>query len=131
LVGGGRYDKLISIFDNKKDVPAIGFAIGIERIMPLVKMPEQIREGIYLGAMSEDAVERLFDLATEKRKETKVTVEYNSKGFKSHMKGVDKAKARYAVLIGENELANDTVWMKDLESKEETTLPMHVFKASL
>jgi len=130
IAGGGRYDKLVEYLDGKP-TPAIGFAIGIERIMPLVKMPEQIREGIYLGAMSEDAVERLFDLATAKRKETKVTVEYNSKGFKSHMKGVDKAKARYAVLIGENELANDTVWMKDLESKEETTLPMHVFKASL
>jgi histidyl-tRNA synthetase len=38
------------------------------------------------------------------------------------MKGVDKANARYALLIGEDELANGTVWVKDLESKEEKTL---------
>ncbi len=126
IAGGGRYDKLVEFLDGKP-TPAVGFAIGIERIMELVKMPESTREGIYLGAMVEDAVEKLFALATKKRKETKVTVEYNSKGFKSHMKGVDKANARYAVLIGEDELKNSTVWVKDLESKEEKTVALEAF----
>ncbi|MBA1420247.1 MAG: histidine--tRNA ligase [Epsilonproteobacteria bacterium] len=126
IAGGGRYDKLVEFLDGKP-TPAVGFAIGIERIMELVKMPESTREGIYLGAMVEDAVEKLFALATQKRKETKVTVEYSSKGFKSHMKGVDKANARYAVLIGEDELKNGTVWVKDLESKEENTINLEAF----
>jgi histidyl-tRNA synthetase len=126
IAGGGRYDKLVEFLDGKP-TPAVGFAIGIERIMELVQMPEASREGIYLGAMVEDAVEKLFAIATEKRKETKVTVEYNAKGFKSHMKGVDKANARYAVLIGEDELANGTVWVKDLESKEEKTIKLEAF----
>ena len=121
IAGGGRYDKLVEYLDGKP-TPAVGFAIGIERIMELVQMPETTREGIYLGAMTEEAVEALLPLATEKRKETKVTVEYNSKGFKSHMKGAEKVNARYAVLIGENELENGTVWVKDLESKEESTV---------
>lgn len=85
-------------------------------------MPEPQREGIYLGAMSEEAIETLFALAATKRKETKVTLEYTSKGFKSHMKGAEKAAARYCVLIGEDELKNGTIWVKDLESKEETTM---------
>jgi len=80
-----------------------------------------------MGAMSEEAVESLFTLAAAKRKETQVTVEYNAKGFKSHMKGADKANARYAVLIGEDELANGTVWVKDLESKEEKTVAVEAF----
>ena len=121
IAGGGRYDKLVEYLDGKS-TPAVGFAIGIERIMELVKMPESVREGIYMGAMVEDAVEKLFELATTKRKETKVTVEYKSKGFKSHMKGADKVNARYAVLIGEDELANGTIWLKDLDSKEEKTI---------
>jgi len=126
IAGGGRYDKLVEFLDGKP-TPAIGFAIGIERIIELVKMPELTREGIYLGAMTEDAVEKLFAIATAKRKETKVTVEYNSKGFKSHMKGADKVNAHYVVLIGEDELANDTVWVKDLESKEEKTISLNEF----
>ena len=130
IAGGGRYDKLVEFLDGKP-TPAVGFAIGIERIMELVKMPELTREGIYLGAMVEDAVEKLFGLATTKRKETKVTVEYNTKGFKSHMKGADKVNARYAVLIGEDELANGTVWMKDLKSKEEYTRAIDEFKDNI
>jgi histidyl-tRNA synthetase len=128
IAGGGRYDKLVEYLDGKP-TPAVGFAIGIERIMELVQMPQRSRDGIYMGAMSEEAVESLFSLAASKRKETQVTVEYNSKGFKSHMKGADKADARYAVLIGEDELANGTVWVKDLESKEESVLKKEDFLA--
>jgi len=124
IAGGGRYDKLVEYLDGKP-TPAVGFAIGIERIMELVEMPEVTREGYYMGAMVPEAVEMLFALARQKRLETKVTVEYSPKGFKSHMKGVDKAHARYALLIGEDELENGTVWIKNLETKEEYTLPLH------
>jgi histidyl-tRNA synthetase len=124
IAGGGRYDRLVEFLDGKP-TPAVGFAIGIERIMELVQMPEIPREGYYMGAMVPEAVEQLIMLANQKRKDDKVTVEYNSKGFKSHMKGVDKANARYALLIGEDELANGTVWLKDLESKEEKILPLY------
>jgi len=126
IAGGGRYDRLVEFLDGKP-TPAVGFAIGIERIMELVKMPETKREGIYMGAMVQEAVEALFPLAEQKRKESKVTVEYNSKGFKSHMKGADKVNARYAVLIGEDELKEGTIWFKDLESKEEKSVLLGEF----
>jgi histidyl-tRNA synthetase len=126
IAGGGRYDRLVEFLDGKP-TPAVGFAIGIERIMELVQMPEVEKEGIYLGAMTEEAVEALFPIATAKRKETKVTLEYASKGFKSHMKAADKVNARYCVLIGEDELKNGTVWVKDLENKEERTILLEEF----
>jgi histidyl-tRNA synthetase len=123
IAGGGRYDKLVEYLDGKP-TPAVGFAIGIERIMELVQMPETGKEGYYMGAMVPEAVEPLFALAAKQRQEPKVTVEYSSKGFKSHMKGVDRSNARYALLIGEDELANGTVWIKDLETKEEKSIPL-------
>ena len=126
IAGGGRYDRLVEFLDGKP-TPAVGFAIGIERIMELVKMPETQKEGYYMGAMVPEAVEQIIMLANQKRAEKKVTVEYSSKGFKSHMKGVDKSQARFAVLIGEDELANGTVWIKDMESKEEKTIPLSEF----
>lgn len=121
IAGGGRYDKLVEFLDGKP-TPAVGFALGIERIMELVKMPEVKREGYYMGVMTEEALPTLLKLATQKRLTDKVIVEYASKGFKSHMKGVDKANSRYCVLIGEDELKNGTVWLKEMESKEEKTL---------
>ncbi len=123
IAGGGRYDKLVEYLDGRP-TPAVGFAVGIERIMELVQMPEPGKSGYYMGAMVPEAIEQVIMLANRKRASEKVTVEYTSKGFKSHMKGVDKANARYALLIGEDELANGTVWVKDLESKEEKTLPL-------
>jgi histidyl-tRNA synthetase len=126
IAGGGRYDKLVEYLDGKA-TPAVGFALGIERIMELVQMPEILREGYYLGAMVPKAVDTLLQLANKKRLESKVTVEYNAKGFKSHMKGADRAHARYAVLIGEDELANGTLWIKDLENKEEKSITAEEF----
>lgn len=125
IAGGGRYDKLVEFLDGKP-TPAVGFAIGIERIMELVQMPQISKDGIYLGAMVEEGVEKLFEIARQKRKETKVTLEYNSKGFKSHIKGAEKADARYCMLIGEDELKNGTIWVKDLETKEESVIARNI-----
>ena len=124
IAGGGRYDRLVEFLDGKP-TPAVGFALGIERIMELVKMPEKKAEGYYMGAMVPEAIPTLLKLATKKRLTDKVTVEYSSKGFKSHMKGVDRSNAKYAVLIGEDELKNETVWIKDLESKEERVITIN------
>jgi histidyl-tRNA synthetase len=121
IAGGGRYDRLVEFLDGKP-TPGIGFALGIERIMGLVQMPETIREGMYLGAMVPEAIRMLFPLAARKRLETRVTVEYASKGFKSHMKGADKVRARYVALVGEDELRDGTIWIKDMETQEEKTI---------
>jgi histidyl-tRNA synthetase len=126
IAGGGRYDKLVEFLDGRP-TPAVGFAIGIERIMELVKMPESKREGIYLGAMIPEAVDSLFPIAQRKRKEQKVTVEYDAKKLKAHLKGADKAGARIAAIIGEDEFQKGVIWIKDLESKEEKTLPVDTF----
>ena len=126
IAGGGRYDKLVEFLDGKP-TPAVGFALGIERIMELVKMPKSIKEGFYMGAMIKEGIEPLFALASSKRLTDKVTLEYSAKGFKSHLKGADKAKARYCVLVGEDELKNGTVWIKDLETKEEKTVEVEAF----
>jgi len=130
IAGGGRYDRLVEFLDGKP-TPAVGFAIGIERIMELVKMPKKQKEGYYMGAMVPEAIEKIIMLANKRRESDKVTVEYTSKGFKSHMKGADKANVRYALLIGKDELANDTVWLKDLESKEEKTISLELFEKEL
>ena len=126
IAGGGRYDKLVEFLDGRP-TPAVGYAIGIERIMELVKMPEVARKGLYLGAMTEEAVDTLFPLAARKRQEQKVTVEYTPKKLKAHLKGADKAGARTAAIIGEDEFKNGMIWVKDLESKEEMTVLVEEF----
>lgn len=126
IAGGGRYDSLVEYLEGQS-TPAIGFALGIERIMDLVDMPEEEKEGYYIGAMTQEAIELVIKLANEKRKEQKVIIEYTSKGFKSQLKAADKSNARYCVLIGDRELQEKTIWIKDLQLKEEKTISVEEF----
>ncbi len=118
IAGGGRYDRLVEFLDGKA-TPAVGFAMGIERLLELIVMPESKREGYYIGAMDEESIELSIALTQQKRKTDKAVVEYKKKSLKNHLKGADKINARYCCVIGENERNNGTVWVKDLEEKTE------------
>jgi len=122
IAGGGRYDRLVEFLDGK-ETPAVGFAMGIERLLELIKMPEPKRNGYYIGTMDDEGLPLIMKAAQAKRKSDKVTVEYKSKNFKNHLKGADKVNARYCAIIGENERNDGTIWIKDLENKTEETIP--------
>ena len=126
IAGGGRYDRLVEFLDGK-ETPAVGFAMGIERLLELIKMPEAKREGYYIGTMDDEGLPLIMKAAQAKRKSDKVTVEYKSKNFKNHLKGADKVNARFCAIIGENERNDGTIWVKDLESKEEKTIDFDTF----
>jgi histidyl-tRNA synthetase len=126
IAGGGRYDKLVEFLDGKP-TPAVGFALGIERIMELVKMPEVSRTGYYIGAMKDEAVDSLFTLASKKRATDKVTLEYTPKKLKAHLKGADKVNARYCAVVGEDEFKEKKIWVKDLVKKEEKIILWSAF----
>ncbi len=119
VAGGGRYDRLVS-FLGGRETPAIGFAVGIERLMEMLKVPEKEREGYYFGALCEEALTPLFLAADRTRRNDRVTMGYEVKSLKAHLKAADRAKARYCAVIGEDELAQKKLWVKDLEAKEET-----------
>lgn len=126
IAGGGRYDRLVEFLDGKS-TPGVGFAMGIERLMELVKMPEVSREGYYLGALCDEALELVFDLAIKKRKSDKVLSAYESKSLKNHLKIADKLYVKFCVCLGEDELKRKSVWVKNLETKEETIVKIEDF----
>ncbi|WP_345973439.1 histidine--tRNA ligase [Sulfurimonas diazotrophicus] len=122
VAGGGRYDRLVEFLDGRA-TPAVGFAIGIERLLELIKMPEALRHGYYMGAMDAESLPQIMQLARDKRTGDTVVVEYAPKGLKAHLKGADRINARYCVVIGENERNEGKVWIKDLETKTESVIP--------
>lgn len=118
VAGGGRYDRLVE-FLGGRTTPAIGFAIGIERIMDMIEVPETPREGYYFGALCDEAVKSVFIQADKKRTTDKVTMGYGVKSLKAHLKAADKAGARFCAVIGEDELQKNIIWIKDLLHKRE------------
>jgi len=126
IAGGGRYDKLVEFLDGRP-TPAIGFAMGIERLMELINMPDSTREGYYIGAMDEEAVDLVVKLTHKKRKTDKTTCDYKTKNLQKHLKAANKVNARFCAVIGSNEIQDSTIWVKDLENKSERTVQLKEF----
>jgi len=111
IAGGGRYDKLVEMLGGKP-TPAIGFAIGIERIMDLVELDKE-REGIYIGVLVEEAL--IYALKEAKKlRDTLVYFEPKIKSLKAHLKTADKGNFKKVLIIGEEELKNKTFFEKEL-----------------
>ena len=124
IAGGGRYDRLIE-FLGGKPTPAVGFALGIERLLELIVMPENVREGYYFGAMEDESLPLIIQTAQVIRKGNKAVVEYSAKKLQNHLKGADRVNARYCAVIGENERNSNTIWIKDLVLQKESIIPLH------
>ncbi|MBT6389467.1 MAG: histidine--tRNA ligase, partial [Campylobacteraceae bacterium] len=126
IAGGGRYDRLVEFLGGRA-TPAVGFAIGIERLLELITMKQDDSELVYIGAMSEDALDTVFTKVSQKRETTKVITDYKVRGFGKHLNNAQKKNATIVALIGENELKDNTVWIKNLETKEEQTISLGDF----
>ncbi|BET25939.1 histidyl-tRNA synthetase [Limnobacter thiooxidans] len=125
ICGGGRYDGLIEVLGGKP-TPAIGFAIGLERLLELyleVNQPDDTADlDVYVVHQGEGTSRRAFTLAEELRDAGfAVVLHAGGGGFKSQMKRADGSGAAVAVILGENELNAGTAAVKVLrgESKQE------------
>ena len=126
IAGGGRYDKLVEYLGGRP-TPGIGFAIGIERLLELIKMKEVQKDIIYMGALDETSLNTVLRTANSKRRTTTTIVEYTPRAFGKHFKLAEKVNANIFALIGEEELKNGTIYVKNLDTKEEKTIKLEDF----
>jgi histidyl-tRNA synthetase len=128
VCGGGRYDELISELGGQA-TPAIGCAIGLERLIELVDLLDQNQQNdppkIYIVAVGALAEGQGLILAEELRDTyPNFSIEMNLGGgsFKQQFKRADKAGADIALIIGEDEIANNTVGIKSMQSGDQQKL---------
>ncbi len=124
VCGGGRYDGLISDLGGG-EVPGIGFAIGIERILMLlentgVKIENPNKVVLYLAPMGEKEAEKAFQIATELRlKGIICELDHMGRGIKAQFKYADKIGAKYVGVIGSTELESGIIKIKNMEKGSE------------
>lgn len=123
IAGGGRYDRLVEFLDGK-ETPAVGFAIGIERLIELISLPEIKRNGWYFGALDEQYIPVILSLSFKKRKNEKAVASLQAKTLKAHLKAADKENARYCAIIGEDEFQQNMIWVKDMDEKNESVVDL-------
>lgn len=126
IAGGGRYDRLVE-FLGGRPTSGIGFAIGIERLLELIKTKDSKEDVYYIGALDEKSLQTIIKVAHEKRKKEKTLIEYAPKKFLKHFKIAEKQNATFIALIGENELMENKIYIKNLISKEEKTILIEDF----
>jgi histidyl-tRNA synthetase len=122
---GGRYDGLVRQLGGP-EVPGIGFAMGMERLVMLLSQKQNERLetlpllDLFLVTLGEAASEKGFILLQMLRSQgLRVMMDHEGRSMKNQLKQADKQNARFTLILGDNELANCEVLLKDMHSGEQ------------
>jgi len=128
LVGGGRYDDLIEELGGKP-TPAIGFAMGIERIILNLKkqnipVPPLPRPQVFIAHIGDAARDEAIKLASELRQAgIGLIVATGNKSLKAQLRQANNLGVRYALIIGEEEVKSGTAALRDMTTAQQKTVP--------
>lgn len=121
VCAGGRYDQLVEQLGGPA-TPAVGFALGLERVILLLQEQHRFEfsPDIYMVLVGDAAMEKGIILAERLRKDLpnmRVETNLTNASFKSQFKRADKSQARFALILGEDELKNDKISLKSLREE--------------
>ena len=127
VAGGGRYDGLIEEIGGSP-TPAVGFAAGIERILNALEMQgllpsSEEKSDAFLVAVGDEAEIIAFELLTKLRRAgLTASMDFAKRSMKAQMKQAGKSNAKFALIIGEDEVKNNTVTVKNLGNSEQQNI---------
>jgi histidyl-tRNA synthetase len=130
VLGGGRYDGLMAVMGGP-DTPGVGWAAGIERLAMLIAEPPVAARPIAVIPVGEAAELAALRLAEALRREGFAVDQAYSGNLGKRMKRANKLGARFAILIGEDELKREAASLRDLDSGEQSEVPLAALKDRL
>jgi histidyl-tRNA synthetase len=119
VTGGGRYDNLFQEIGGL-DVPGIGFAIGMERLVSLLPKDKEFIQTphLFVAALGEETVKEAYRIINQLHLQgIRAELDYEGKSLKSQMRRADKLKARYVLILGEEELKKGNVVLRNMKNK--------------
>lgn len=128
VLAGGRYDNLISYFGGPEGMSGIGWALGMERILLALEAEGIVLEekpglDAYVMCLDSQAQTYAFEILTQLRANGfRADMDYLQRGFKGQFKAVARSKAKFAILIGSNEMDSQEVSIKNIETQVQTTI---------
>ena len=124
VCGGGRYDGLIEQLGGQP-TPSLGFALGIERLLMLmdaqgIEIEKPSTCDIYFASMGDDAQAKAFEL-TQIVRSASLYAECDvvGRGLRAQMKYADKIGAKFSLVIGDNEIAENKANLKNMQTGEQ------------
>ncbi len=129
VCGGGRYDGLIEELGGQH-MPSLGFALGIERLLMLmdaqgIEIEKPNTCDIYIASMGDAAQSKAFEL-TQKVRSASLYAECDvvGRGLRAQMKYADKIKAKFSLVIGDDEITNNIARLKNMKSGEQREISL-------
>lgn len=124
VLGGGRYDGLLKQLGDK-EIPAFGFAAGIERIMMLVEEYPSNVPSVHIAWLGEETANYAFSISDALRGAgIKTNIEFTKKSMKASMKKADKLGVSYAIIIGDQEVSENKLVLKNFDERTQETLTL-------
>ena len=127
VCGGGRYDNLVASLGGPA-TPAVGFGLGLERFLMMVAAAEgdtvAPRRGIQAIALGAAARQRIVPIVGALRAAVPVFIDYADRKLAAHFKTADRNGARWALILGDDELAANEIVLRDLAKRAERRLPL-------
>lgn len=124
---GGRYDGLVETLGGP-EIPGIGFAIGMDRVVTLMKEKEKLAESgaqVYIITFDDKSVEEGIKLLNGMRERgIAAEIDYDRKGLKNQMKKADRSGAKYALILGEDELSRNALTVRYLQDSTQVEMPL-------
>jgi histidyl-tRNA synthetase len=126
IAGGGRYNGLVSSLGGP-EVAGIGFGIGLERLISC--LPEdgtnKFKTDLFIAALGERAQKLAFGLTNELRRAgVTAEMEYADKSLKSQLKRADKLNSSFALIMGDKEIDEKQVLLRNMQTKDQQTIPL-------
>ncbi|MGY3063187.1 histidyl-tRNA synthetase [Streptomyces sp. TE3672] len=127
--GGGRYDGLSEMIGGPA-LPSVGWALGVDRtVLALeaegIELELPAATSVFAVPLGEEARRVLFGVVTQLRREgVAADFAYGNRGLKGAMKSANRSGARFTIVAGERDLAEGAVQLKDMESGEQTAVPL-------
>ena len=124
VAGGGRYDGLIEEIGGNP-TPAVGFAVGIERVLLALEkqglLPEaESADDVFVVALGAEAQMTAFKLLADFRNAgLSAAMDFAGRSMKAQMKQANKANARFVAILGEDEVKESVVMLKDMQTSEQ------------
>jgi histidyl-tRNA synthetase len=129
LGGGGRYDDLIEELGGKP-TPAVGFATGLERIILNLKkqkldVPASPKPDVFIAYLGEEAKVEAIKIASDLRKaRIGIITATGDRSLRGQMRQANSLGSTYAIILGEQEISNQNIILRDMKSGEQKTIPI-------
>ena len=130
VCGGGRYDGLVEQIGGPKGISGIGFGLGVERLLLTlennnIEIDNPVSTDIFIVTIGDEAKTKSFKLLKDLRyNHISADNDHLDRSVKAQFKYSDKINAKFTVVIGEDELKNDSATLKNMSNSEQTTIKL-------